>query len=215
MIDAVIAWLKHADPALVYLVLFLSSYLENIVPPIPGDVPVAFAGYMIAFSQISFFWALFWTSLGSTAGFMTVFLLSRSLGLKLYSGGDSEVRHRFAKSIHKLFPPSEMEAVRQKFSKHGYAAVLANRFFFGSRAVISIVSGLLHLKVPQVLLASLISAILWNTLLLYGGFVLGQNWQGIGRYLAIYSIPVTVVFLGFLLWSVVRYIAKRKKEGQE
>jgi membrane protein DedA with SNARE-associated domain len=215
MIEAVIAWLMHADPALVYLLLFLISYLENIVPPIPGDLPVAFSGYLIAFSQISFFWALIWSSLGSTAGFMTVFMLSRTLGLKLYSGGETEVRHRFARSIHKLFPPSEMEAVRLKFSTHGYAAVLANRFFFGSRALISVVSGLLHLRVSLVLLAALTSATLWNSLLLYGGYVLGQNWQGIGRYLALYSIPVTFVFLGFLLWSVVRYVVKRKKEGQD
>jgi membrane protein DedA with SNARE-associated domain len=214
MIDAVIAWLQHADPSSVYLVLFLSAYLENIVPPIPGDVPVAFAGYLLAYSHISFFWALFWTTLGSTGGFMTVHLLSRTLGLRLYASGQTEVRHRFARSVHKLFPPSEMEAVRQKFSKHGYAAVLANRFLFGSRAVISVVSGLLHLRISLVLLASFVSSILWNIMLLYGGFVLGRNWQGIGKYLVLYSIPVTVAFLGFLLWSIVKYLRKRKKEAR-
>jgi membrane protein DedA with SNARE-associated domain len=213
MIDAFISWLQHADPASVYLLLFLSAFLENIIPPIPGDVPIAFAGYMLAFSNISFFMALFWSTVGSTGGFMTTFLLSRSLGLKLYASGETEVRHRLARSVHKLFPPSEMEAVRQKFAKHGYAAVLANRFLFGSRAVISIVSGLLHLRVSLVLLASFTSALLWNILLLYGGFMLGKNWQGIGRYLVLYSIPVTVVFLGFLLFSVIRYIRKRKNSG--
>ena len=209
MIDALIAWLQHADPAAVYLVLFLSAYLENIVPPIPGDVPVAFVGYLLAYSQLSFFWALFWTTLGSTGGFMTVYLLSRKLGMKLYAGGETEVRHRFARGVHKLFPPSEMEAVRQKFAKHGYTAVLANRFLFGSRAVISIVSGLLHLRISLVLLASLASATLWNIMLLYGGFVLGRNWQGVGKYLALYSIPVTILFLGFLVTAVVRYLRKR------
>ncbi|NTU91025.1 MAG: DedA family protein [Chlorobiaceae bacterium] len=212
-IDAVISWLQHADPASVYLVLFLSAFLENIIPPIPGDVPVAFAGYLLAYDRFSFIWALFWTTLGSTGGFMTVFLLSRTLGLKLYASGETEVRHRFAQSIHKLFPPSEMESVRLKFSRHGYLAVLANRFLFGSRALISIVSGLLHLRVSLVFLASLTSATLWNILLLYGGFVLGRNWDGIGKSLALYSIPVTILFLGYVLWSVIRHIRKRKEEG--
>ena len=210
MIDAVIQWLQHADPASVYLLLFLSAFFENIIPPIPGDVPIAFAGYMLAFGSLSFSLALFWSTLGSAAGFMTVFLLSRTLGLKLYAIGQTEVRHRFAKWVHKLFPPSEMEEVRLKFSRHGYAAVLANRFLFGSRALISIVSGLLHLRISLVLLCCSISAILWNILLLYGGLVLGRNWQGIGKYLILYSIPVTVIFLAYLLWSIVRYIRKRK-----
>ncbi|NTU93398.1 MAG: DedA family protein [Chlorobiaceae bacterium] len=213
MIDAVIAWLQQADPASVYLLLFLSAFLENIIPPIPGDIPVAFAGYLLVFNQISFFWALFWSTLGSTGGFFTVFLLSRTLGLKLYASGQTEARHRFARSVHKLFPPSEMEIVRQKFSRHGYMAVLANRFLFGSRAVISVVSGLLHLRISIVFLAALTSATLWNSMLLYGGFVLGRNWNGIGKYLALYSIPVTILFLGYIAWTVVKYVRKRKQEG--
>ncbi|NTW52384.1 MAG: DedA family protein [Chlorobiaceae bacterium] len=212
-INAIVAYLQHADPSSVYLILFLFAFFENVIPPIPGDVPVAFAGYLIANSNLSFFWSLFWASLGSTGGFMTVYLLSRNLGLKLYASGESEIHHRFAKWMHKLFPPSEMEIVRMKFSTHGYAAVLANRFLFGSRAVISIVVGLLHLNVLLVLLAAMTSATLWNILLLYGGYVLGQNWQGIGKYVVIYSIPVTAVFVGYLAYSVVKYLKKRNTGG--
>lgn len=211
MLNALITYLQNADPSFVYLILFLSAYFENIVPPIPGDIPVAFAGYLIVYSKLSFFWAAFWTTVGSTSGFMTVYLLSRTLGLKLYSSGETEVRHRLAISVHKLFPPSEMEMVRLKFSAHGYAAVFANRFLMGSRAVISVVVGLLHLNPLLVLLAALCSATGWNILLLYGGYVLGSNWQEIGRYAALYSIPVTLGFVALMLFSVLKYLGKRKK----
>lgn len=205
-----IAWLQQADSASVYLLLFLSAFLENVIPPIPGDLPVAFSGYLLTFGRISWFWSLCWSSVGSTGGFMTVFLLSRTLGLKLYASGAGEVRHKFARWMHKLFPPSEMEAVRQKFSGHGYAAVLVNRFLFGSRALISIVSGLLHLRVSLVLLASLVSATFWNSLLIYGGYLLGSNWETIGAKLALFSVPVTVLLLGFMAWTAVKYLRKRK-----
>lgn len=206
-----IAWLQQADPASVYLLLFLFAFLENVIPPIPGDVPVAFAGYLLTYGRISWFWSLFWSSIGSTGGFMTVFLLSRTLGLKLYASGVGEVRHKFARWMHQLFPPSEMEGVRQKFSGHGYAAVLVNRFLFGSRALISIVSGLLHLRIPLVLLASLVSATLWNVLLISGGYLLGSNWEKIGMSVALFSVPVTLLLLGFMVWTVVKYLRKRKE----
>ncbi len=211
MLDSVVVWLQQADPLSVYAVLFLSAYFENIIPPIPGDVPVALAGYLLAFDRITFSSALFWSTLGSVAGFMTVFLLSRFLGLKLYAAGQSEARHKFARSVHKLFPPSEMEAVRQKFSGHGYMAVVLNRFLFGSRAVICLMAGMLHLKIPQVLLASLVSSLLWNVLLISGGYLLGSNWDKIGQYAVFYSVPFTILFIGLIAWAVVKYLKKRKQ----
>jgi len=213
MIDSIVAWLKQSDPSSVYATLFLSAYLENIIPPIPGDVPVALAGYLLAFNRITYEAALFWSTFGSVAGFMTVFLLSRYLGLRLYAVGSSEVRHRFARSIHRLFPPSEMEAVRLKFSGHGYLAVVVNRFFLGSRAVICIVAGMLHLKISLVFLASLASSLLWNMVLLYGGFLLGRNWEQIGRYVLMYSVPFTILVTGYIVWSILRYVRNRKKDA--
>jgi len=211
MLDTVVAYLQQADPSSVYAVLFLSAYFENVIPPIPGDVPIALAGYLLAFNHITFVSALFWSTIGSVAGFMTVFLLSRFLGLKLYAAGQSEARHKFAQSVHKLFPPSEMEVVRQKFSGHGYLAVVVNRFLFGSRAVICIVAGMLHLKVSLVLLASLVSSLLWNILLLSSGYLLGSNWDKIGQYAVFYSVPFTALFAGLMVWAVVKYLKKRKQ----
>lgn len=55
MLDSITVYLQHADPAAIYVFLFCIAFLENVVPPIPGDVPVAFIGYLIHHSRISFF----------------------------------------------------------------------------------------------------------------------------------------------------------------
>ena len=210
MLESAISWLQHADPFAVYVFLFLIAFLENVVPPIPGDVPVAFIGYLIYNSQLTFAGALFSASLGSTVGFMLIYMLSKYLGLKLYAEGDTTVQHRFSKSIHRFFPPSDMELLRQKFATHGYLAVLVNRFLFGSRAVISVMAGLMHLRMSFVLLAAMASAFAWNALLLYGGFFLGSNWQNIGGYVAVYSIPVSIFFILLLFFSVWKFFSERK-----
>jgi membrane protein DedA with SNARE-associated domain len=214
MLESAITYLQHADPFSIYLFLFLIAFFENVVPPIPGDIPVAFIGYLIYKSEISFAGALFWSSAGSTAGFMLVYMLSKSLGLKLYAEGATSVEHWMSKSVHRFFPPSDMELLRGKFATHGYLAVLANRFLFGSRAVISVMAGLMHLKTPLVLLTALTSAVAWNVLLLYGGFLLGSNWQNIGGYVALYSIPVSVLFVLLLSFSVWKFFRERKREHE-
>jgi membrane protein DedA with SNARE-associated domain len=212
MLESAITFLQHADPLAVYVFLFLIAFFENVIPPIPGDVPIAFIGYLIYSSNITFAGAVFWATMGSTAGFMLVFLLSKNLGLKLYAGGDTPAQHRLSHTVHRFFPPSDMELLRAKFATHGYLAVLVNRFLFGSRAVISVMSGLMHLKTLYVLIAAFISAALWNVLLLYGGYFLGSNWKDIGGYVALYSIPVSVFFVLLLLFSVWKFIRERKQK---
>jgi len=214
MLDSAIAYLQHADPSMVYLVLFLIAFFENVVPPIPGDVPVALAGYLICKSGITFVGALFWASAGSTAGFMLVYLLSKFLGMKLYAEGDTSVEHWLSKTAHRFFPPSDMDLLRRKFAAHGYLAVLVNRFLFGSRAVISVMAGLMHLRTSLVFIAAATSATVWNVLLLYGGFFLGSSWQQIGGYVALYTIPVSVLFVLILSFSVWKFFRERKREHE-
>ncbi|NTW10285.1 MAG: DedA family protein [Chlorobiaceae bacterium] len=214
MLESAIAYLQHADPLAIYVFLFLIAFLENVIPPIPGDVPVAFIGYLINFSRVSFWWAVISSSIGSLAGFMMVFLLSRSLGLKLYSEGEKPVSHRLSRVVHRFFPPSEMAEIRRKFAAHGYLSVLVNRFFFGSRAVISVMAGLMHLKILPVFINAAISATLWNIMLIYGGFFLGSRWMDIGRYAALYSIPVTLLFLSVVFFSLWRFIRERKRTNE-
>lgn len=214
MIESAISYLQQADPVSVYIFLFLIAFLENVIPPIPGDVPVAFIGYLIFSSSITFTGAIFWASLGSVSGFMVVFLVSKHFGLKLYSGGDTPAQHWFSKRVHRFFPPSDMELLRKRFATHGYLAVLLNRFLFGSRAVISVAAGLMHLRTFFVLLAATLSATVWNVLLLYGGYILGSNWKNIGTYAALYTVPVTLFFVCLILFSAWKFIRERKQQHE-
>ena len=212
MLESAITYLQHADPFAIYAFLFLIAFLENIVPPIPGDVPVAFIGYLINFSRVSFWPAVFFSSAGSLCGFMLVYLLSRSLGLKLYADGGTITHNWLSRTVHRFFPPEDMEVIRHKFTTHGYLSVLVNRFLFGSRAVISVMAGLMHLRILPVFITAAISATVWNILLIYGGYLLGSNWRDIGRYVALYSLPVTGIFLLLVVFSVWRFFAERKRK---
>ncbi|MEI6848025.1 MAG: DedA family protein [Chlorobiaceae bacterium] len=213
MLESAITFLQHADPLAIYVFLFLIAFFENVIPPIPGDLPIAFTGYLIYNSNITFASSILWASLGSTSGFMLIFLLSKHFGLKLYSGSDTtSSQYRWLKTIHRFFPPSDMELLRGKFAAHGYLAVLINRFLFGSRAVISVLAGLMHLKTPFVLIAAFLSATTWNVLLLYGGYFLRSNWKDIGSYVIVYSIPLSVSFVLLLLFSAWKFFKEKKAE---
>ncbi len=212
MLESIVEYLRSADPFAIYLFLFFISFLENVVPPVPGDVPVAFVGYLAFSSDIDFWLSVTFASAGSTLGFMLMFLLSRKIGLNIYARGESAIRHGLVRAVHRMFPPDQMETARLRFSAHGYVAVLINRFLFGYRAIISVMAGFMHLSVFGVFSAALASSVIWYVLLLRGGYLLGKNWQEIGAYMALYSIPLTLVFLVVVMVALFRYVRERKKK---
>lgn len=208
LLDAALEYLRSAEPLAVYLFLFCISFLENVIPPIPGDVPVAFVGYLTFSSDIDFWVSVVFATAGSTLGFMVMFLLSRKIGLSIYYRGKSRIRHGLARTVHSMFPPEQMEQARARFSAHGYVAVLINRFLFGYRAIISVMAGFMHLNVPGVLFATLASSFVWYVLLLRGGYLLGENWQEIVAAMVFYSVPLGLAFLAVLLYSIIRHRRK-------
>lgn len=212
MLESAVAYLQSADLLTVYLFLFGIAFLENVVPPVPGDVPVAFVGYLMFYSEVSFTGAVMMASLGSTMGFMVMYYLSRNIGLKIYARGNGAVRHGFVRAVHRLFPPDEMEHARIRFSAHGYTAVLVNRFLFGSRAVISVMAGFMHLNAAGVSAAAFASSLVWYVFLLYGGYLLGENWHQIGTYMAAYTLPVTIIAVAAVMFVLVRHLRGARKK---
>jgi len=215
MLESVIAYLQSADPTTIYLFLFLFAFLKNFFPVVPLDLPVALTGYLLVYTDLSIVLAILWPSLGSTLGFMVIYMISRKFGLKLYAKDITTIPPRWGERIHRFFPPAEMEIIRQRFSAHGYLAVLVNRFLLGSRSFISPVTGLMHLNVVLVSIAAGLSAIVWNMLLVYGGYVLGKHWQNIGEFVVLYTIPVSVLFFLIMVFAVVQYRKERQNRQQQ
>ncbi|MEI6847091.1 MAG: VTT domain-containing protein [Chlorobiaceae bacterium] len=184
--------------------------MKNFIPLVPLDVSIALIGYLLLYTKLSHCMAIIWPSIGSTLGFMVIYMLSRRFGLKLYDPNNTLLPSKWTERIHRIFPYAELLLVQKRFEKHGYFAVLINRFLLGSRSLILPVAGLMDLNIGIVFLAAGLSATVWNVLLIYGGYLLGYNWQHIGEFVALYTIPVTVLFLFIIAFAVLKYVKERK-----
>ncbi len=211
MLEQLVEYAKTLDSTAIYFFLFVIAYLENVVPPIPGDLPVAFVGSLIAFNDITFFGCVLSASVGSVLGFFTMYSVGRFVGFRLYQESGGAVRHKWVELTRKVFPPEQFELVKEQFSRFGYWLIIANRFLTGSRAIISIVAGISHLNVIAVHLCAFLSAVLWNILLVYGGYLLGSNWEKLGDYISTYGTILTIIVLVIVGVFIVRAIRKRRQ----
>jgi membrane protein DedA with SNARE-associated domain len=111
----------------------------------------------------------------------------------------------------KFIPPVAVRRVEGWFQKWGLWLIVVNRFISGTRGVISFFAGMSGLPLSLTVPLCFISALAWNSILLYSGFVLGHNWHYIGRYLALYSKIITISICVAIAVGVAYHFFRKKK----
>ena len=197
--------------SLLYLLLGVSAFVENIFPPIPGDTITAFGAFLVGAHKLDFMGVYLSTTLGSLAGFMALFWIGNLLGRKYFIERD-----------YKLFSAQNIIQAEEWFRKYGYFLILLNRFFPGIRSIISLAGGISKLGTFRVAILALISASAWNLIWIAIGYSLGNNWEIVKekmgtilfQYNLFFLLLAALVILIFLL-RMLRKKRKAEKEGSD
>jgi membrane protein DedA with SNARE-associated domain len=197
-------YLDSLPDYLVYVSLGLSSFVENLFPPVPGDTIIVFGAFLVGIGRLDLFWVYFSTTLGSLSGFMSLFWIGRYLGRRFFIERD----YRFIKA-------KDIIKAEEWFRKYGYFLIVLNRFIPAIRSVISVAGGISGLSGPKVSVLALLSCAVWNIIWTLLGYALGSNWDAFKtRMSAImmrYNIAILVLFCMFVLFIIIRRQYKRKK----
>lgn len=182
-----------------YLIIFLFTWLENITPPIPGDMIVVFGGYVAATGSLDLVVLVVISTMGAAAGFMCMYALGRS-------AGPAVLRSRLLRWI----PQDPIERTTRWMTRWGLVLILINRFLAVARAVVSLLAGIARIPVPGVAVCATLSALLWTALLAVLGYFIGTEWERIVEFLGQYSRVVSAVVAAWLVWQAVRMIRRRR-----
>ncbi|MEE9432092.1 MAG: DedA family protein [Melioribacteraceae bacterium] len=201
MLEEIVLYLSSLDATWIYIILFLFSFIENVFPPSPSDVVVVVGASLIASTSIGFVPVLVITSIGSAFGFILMYFVGYFLSEKVLRKGNL-----------KFISQDALHKTDEWFSKYGYWIILANRFLPGTRSVISFFSGVHELNVFRTFVFALISAFLWNLIIVYLGMTLGNNIELIDYYLTTYSNIGLALTALVAIFFLIRYLFKKKNE---
>lgn len=201
MFESILSDISQLTPLLLYIVLFVASFIENVFPPSPSDFVVVVGGSLVATGTIHFIPTLVIATAGSVLGFMTLYFIGSQIDRKILHAGKI-----------KFISIEALEKVESWFVKYGYGIILANRFMPGTRSVISFFSGLSELNVKKTILFSTISAFLWNTIIIYLGVIFGNNLAVVDKYLSTYRNVGIIVTIAIILFFVIRYFIKKRSK---
>jgi membrane protein DedA with SNARE-associated domain len=203
MFEDILNNMSGFTPFWIYVTLFLFAFVENVFPPSPSDLVVVIGGSLVSTGAINFIPAVLLTTLGSVAGFMILFYFGSTVDKKVVHSGK-----------YKYIPVDAIEKVEKWFKRYGYYVIIANRFLPGTRSVISFFAGMSMLDVKKSAILAAISAVVWNTIIIYLGYLFGNNVDLIDKYLSTYSniaISITVVVVIVL---VIKFFISRKKNKE-
>ena len=200
MFEDILTQLSTFSPLWIYITLFLFAFIENIFPPSPSDVVLLIGGSIIATGSINFILTLLISTAGSIVGFLLMFYIGSTVDRRVIESGK-----------YKYIPVDGIHRVEKWFRKYGYFVVVANRFLPGTRAVISFFAGISNLDVKKTTLLCGVSALAWNAIILYLGYVFGDNVELVDSYINTYSNIVIAVTILIVLFLIIRMFIRKRK----
>lgn len=190
---------RYGAPGLFFLIL-----LENVFPPIPSEVILAFGGFMTLQSELTVAMAVAAATAGSVVGALILYGVGRWLDTPRLE----HLVQRYGR-----FVGLKKENVDKALG--WYAAYEKRTVFFCRmvpivRSLISIPAGMAHMKIGPFLLLTTAGSLLWNTVLVCTGRALGHAWSGINAYMDTYAqLLWGAIALLLVFWLVRRRRKKR------
>jgi membrane protein DedA with SNARE-associated domain len=176
--------------------------LENLFPPLPSEVILPLAGFTVSKGELVLWQVLLWTTVGSVVGALALYGLGALLG-----------RDRMHALVAKV-PLVKAEDVRKTeawFADHGRKTVFFGRMIPIFRSLISIPAGVERMPLVTFVVFTAMGSFIWNTLLVMGGYLLGEQWSLVETYVGV----ITYVVIGLVVLAVVVFVWKRLSDRRK
>lgn len=181
-----------------YPAIAIGMALENACIPIPSELILGFAGYLVYIGQLEFTLTVIAGVVGGLVGSIVAYQVG-------YYGGESFVT-KYGKYI--LLSKSHMDMAQKWFDRYGLKATFFSRLLPVIRTFISLPAGFAKVNFAKFILYTLLGSIPWTIGLIYAGDLLGQSWQTLN----VIGHKASIVVAAGLIIVVLYYVRKRRSQ---
>ncbi|MBF0342055.1 MAG: DedA family protein [Magnetococcales bacterium] len=189
--NLLLEWMGQLD----YLAIFVLMAAESSIFPVPSELVMIPAGYLVSTQKLTWSGSILASSLGSIAGSLGSYYLAMWLGRPFIV--------RFGRYL--FITEKHLQQTETFFARHGEISIFTGRFFPVVRHLISMPAGVGRMRLPPFLFYTLIGATLWNIILLILGFVIGENqaWVKQNTHWVVVAAALFALLLigGYLAWQ--------------
>ncbi|MEW8966829.1 DedA family protein [Exiguobacterium alkaliphilum] len=192
-----------------YVGIAFMIFIENVFPPIPSEVVLLFGGFFAVKTDLMIWLVIVAATVGAIAGAVLLY------GIGLYL--DVEQIEKWTKKYGKWIrlDLDDVHKADAWFDRYGGWMVFFGRLMPVIRSLISLPAGMSNMPFVKFLLLSTAGTLIWNSILIFIGIRVGENWESILRYLDVYSYAIyALLAVGLILYFIWRKRRKQKKSKQ-
>ena len=174
-----------------YLAVAVLMAMENACIPVPSELILGFAGYLVSAERMTFTGAMIAGMVGGMVGSIFAYVVGATGGRKFV---DKYGKYFFIKKSH-------VDLAQKWFDKYGIRAVFFSRMLPVVRTFISLPAGFARVNFKQFLFYTFAGSLPWTALILYAGVLLGDNWEyllEVGHEFSMAFIVISVVIIAWL-----------------
>lgn len=176
-----------------YSGVFVLMLFEATSLPIPSEVILPFAGYLVSIGKLEFWLTVFTATAASVIGSLIDYYIGLYVGMRTISNYGS----RF------FISPEQMARVETLFRQRGALVIFVSRLIPGIRTLASFPAGSARMNVFKFTAYTALGCFVFDVGLVYLGDFLGRNWDSI-RSVGTVELGATVVAILVGVWLFIR-----------
>ncbi len=195
VISALASWIVAIISATGYLGVVFLMAIESACIPLPSEVIMPFAGYLVSTGQFSLVGAATAGALGCNLGSTVAYYVA--------AWGGRPVLERWGRFI--LISHAELERTDRFFERYGSATVFFGRLLPVVRTFIAFPAGLARMPMLKFQIYTFAGSWPWCFALAYIGYLLGARWDSdptFRRLFHEFDAVVAVILVAGLAWFV-------------
>ena len=202
MIQLFIDWLVNIITVLGYSGVFLAVFIESFFAPIPSEIILPFSGFVASMGEMNIYLVIIVATVAAYLGSLPFYIIGR-WGEKYFKN----FLDRYGKYL--FIEESDVQWTFMLFEKYGNGFVFFGRLVPIVRTLISFPAGVAKMPFLKFSVYTLMGSLIWNTLLSYTGFVLGDNWENVGAWVSKYENVILFAIIFLILLYIGRGVFKR------
>ncbi len=187
--------------------------LESVIIPIPSELVLPFAGFLVgegtAIEPLTGQpWNLVLVTLFGTIGATIGALIAYAIGMY----GGRPIIERWGRYLG--ISSADLDRAETFFERHGDAAAFFGRLVPVIRSLVSFAAGVARMPLGRFILFTFLGSLPFTLLLASAGVVLGSNWATVGGVLKQFEYAIVALLIAIVLGWIWFRIVKPRRAGR-
>ncbi len=204
--EQIVLFLQNLFTTIGWPGVILAMTVESALIPLPSEVTMPLAGWMLVAAQgLSTTWVL-WAGLAGAIGNTLGSVITYWIGAL----GGRPLLERYGKYV--FISRHDIEVADRWFQRYGEATAFFSRLLPVVRTFISLPLGIARMNFAKFTILTFLGSLIWSTALASAGYVFGQNWRQIREAMRPFDIPIILVLIVLVAWYVRRHLKRSRDQ---